>query len=359
MDGGYHVMGIGHVGAIKNDLHEMCFVADVGALEHPACAFLQHMQRRGLAERVYRQRQQRLRTGPFEMDPAGLNAPTDDVDGFIAQQATMAIERLPDDRPWCLIVAFTGPGNDLPAPPCFIRQVTSNRLGDGFAPADMRTIDHYAQVQHPRTLLQRMGPATIANIRRHYLARVAQLDNAIGMLREAIDRRGMARRTWVNLVSDHGKLLGERGLVGHRSMLGPAVYVPMVFLPPAGKPHGELAQEQQLVSTTDFGATIARLGQVDPPRGSIGRSLLPMLGGEVVGGAGEISEFSSWLMLETLQHRVVFDTDHEEPLSLFDLLKDANERNDLIGTMEGSAVIDMLRWQLAGSLMRLRPVRAA
>jgi hypothetical protein len=84
-----------------------------------------------------------------------------------------------------------------------------------------------------------------------------------------------------------------------------------------------------------------------------------MLSGEVVGRTAQISEFASWLALETLQHRIVFDTDRQQPLMIFDLLEDPDERRDLLGTPAGSNVIDMLRWQLAGELMPLRPIRAA
>lgn len=358
IDGGYRAFGVGRVSPIASLLDRACVVQDDGDQVH-ACDYLKWMDRRGLVSRVMRQRTQRQRTGPYEMDAAGLIAPTDDIDGFIIQQATEMMEHLPPNKPWVLIVAFSGPGNDLPAPPQYLNHVPPLKA-DRFVAVDMRNIDHYAELTHPRTLVQKLTPAKLLEIRRHYLARVMLIDQAVGLLRQSLERHHQGGTTWIALASDRGKLLGERGVVGNQSLLGPAVSVPLWVLPPDGLVAADVQSDpaltsHELISTIDLAPTLCAIAGVDPPSGSPGESLLSAFRGEIVGRPAAISEYANRLMLETMQHRVVFDIDTEQPRALFDLLNDPDERCDLVGTPEGLGVTDMLRWQLAGSLMRLRP----
>lgn len=360
IEAGYHAVGVGRIAPIAHQLHDSCIVADPGSLDPRGCSYLSAVEGRGILLRILRQREQRMKTGPFELDAPAI-APTDDIDGFIAQRARQMIERLPTDRPWVCIVSFTGPGNDLPAPSYYFNKVDSPKLTERFIPADLRKLDYYAETVYPRALTQRLNADAIAHIRRHYLARVTLIDHAIGVLRDAIDRNGHTPRTWISFTSDHGMMLGEKGLVGHRATLGAALYVPLYFLPPAGLPARDPARvpSNGLISSVDFVATLCAIAGVDAPRGCTGHSLLPAMHGEDVGGDCVISEYGTRLILETLQHRGVFDVETQKLRALFDLLKDPDERNDLADHPEAMNVSDMLRWTLANALMRLRPIRAA
>ena len=365
-DVGYHIAGIGRVELLLEHLHEAAIVADLATGDVNNCSYMRYLRHRGMLDRGRNQRRQRVNHGPFQLDNFGLTAPSDDVDGFITQQALMTMEHLPTDKPWCLIVSYTGPGNDLPAPPAYLQRINPNKLGNGFAPADQRTIDEYAESPYPRAVLQRMTPKIIADIRHHYLARVAMLDNMVSLLRDTIDRHGHANTTWTLMSSDSGRLLGERGLLGYRSMLGPAVYVPLWVIPPKGYQRGKgdqpaelMTLNHQLLGTADWVATLCHIAAVDPPRGCAGQSMLPGLHGEVVGHESVLSEFGTRLMLETMQHRVTFDVESDRARSLFDLVRDPQEKKDLVGDQEELVLMDMLRYQLAGSLLPLRPIRGA
>lgn len=364
---GYHTVGVGRLKPAAGHFHQTCAVADLAITDPGACPYLTYMRGRGMIARIMSQRQRRLRSGPFDMPASGVAAPGDDIDGFIAQQAIGVLEHMPHDRPWLLVVSFTGPGNDLPAPTTFFHAVTDagvKRLSSGFVPADMRTLDRYVESPYPRTILQRLNAASITQLRRHYLGRALLIDQGVGHLRDALVRHDHAETTWTLLTADRGKLLGERGAVGERSLLGPAVTVPLWLLPPDGFSQAGIEVDpatvsHELVSTVDVAPTICAIAGLDPPRGAAGQSLLPALRGEAVGRPCAISEYGTRLLLETLQHRAVFDTESEQPRSIFDLMRDPDERRDLLDTPEGLALIDMLRWQLAGALMRMRPVRLA
>ena len=67
-----------------------------------------------------------------------------------------------------------------------------------------------------------------------------------------------------------------------------------------------------------------------------------------------MSEFGHRLMLETEQHKVVFNVITKNAIGLYDLDADPGERTNLIDTPAAHNVLDALRWQLADTLLPLR-----
>lgn len=72
-----------------------------------------------------------------------------------------------------------------------------------------------------------------------------------------IDERGLADRTLVVFLSDHGELLGEHGgIVGHENITAPeVVYVPIVFIHP-DLPEGKNFEEEGVLRHIDLYPTI-------------------------------------------------------------------------------------------------------
>jgi len=360
---GYHTAGVGRVMSVRGQLDEAACVAEVGELACPDCEYLAYARKRGVSGIVRLHRERRLRSGPLEPVDDGLSHPELDVDGFIARQATEMIERMPTDRPWVLVAAFTGPGNDLPVPKLYEDVADAGELQDGLIPPDFAEIDTYADLPWSRSLLQGLTPKRLAEIRRHYLGRVGLLDHHVAVLREAVDRHGHARKTWIAFAADHGKLLGEGGIIGERSFLNGATQTPLWIMPPDGaepiERDEQTALTDGLVSNIDLARTLCAIGTADEPLGCLGRSVLPAVKGHEVGGDHALSEFADRVMMETAQHKVVFHLDEYfgDPAVLFDLFADPHERRNLMGTPEASNVLDMLRWQLADVLLPLRPVK--
>ena len=353
-EAGYHMVGVGCIAPIRRWLAETVEVADVAQLAPDRCAYLEAMQRKDLAEAVIKQRRQRIRAGPFEPDRLELE-PDDDVDGYIAMRARRLLELMPPDRPWVLIVAFTGPGNELPPPPLYEGLVEPGALELGFVPADQMQIDALAELDYPRVMLQRLVPATIGRIRGDYLGRVSMFDHSVGRFLSAASGRPDTDRTWYVVGSDRGCLLGEHGLVGHRSFLAAALETPAIIAPPSPASNGKV---DDLVSTVDVAATIALLGGVDLPPAVAGRSLLPLLAGEPLtpraAGEGVLCEYGRRLLLESERHKVVFNTETRGITGLYDLLADPDEKANLVNTAGGRNLLDMMRWRLGDALLSLR-----
>jgi arylsulfatase A-like enzyme len=68
---------------------------------------------------------------------------------------------------------------------------------------------------------------------------VADADGYVGDLLHELDRRGLSGNTFVILTSDHGELLHEHGISGHRNALYfPLIHVPFIVRKPGSIPAG-------------------------------------------------------------------------------------------------------------------------
>jgi arylsulfatase A-like enzyme len=355
VENGYHVAGVGCVSAIAPWLHTAVHVDDSERLESAACSYLASTRERGTYAAIAQQRRQRQRSGPFEPDRLLLDA-EDDIDGYIAKAARDTLALMPYDKPWALIVVFNGPGNDLPPPTLYDQMVNIRSLEEGFVPADLSDINDVAELDYPRIMLQRLEPHKLARIRCDYLGRVSLIDHGVGRLMHTLENRKDRERTWTVVSSDRGHLLGDRGLIGHRSFLGAAVEVPVIIAPPTP---ARLHASPGLVSTVDVAGTIAALAGCDLPAAAMGRSLLHVLAGEPLGmprGGACVSEFGRRIMLESEQYKVIFDVDSGEAVGLYDLLHDCDERSNIVRTVTGLNVLDSMRARLANALLAMRSV---
>jgi len=360
IDAGYRVVGVGRVASIEPWLTEAVLVDDVASLESVRCRYLMEMRIRGQFNALQQQRRQRQRFGPFEPDRLLLE-PDQDIDGFIATEARRLLLEMPEDKPWALIVAFTGPANELPPPTLYDGIVDPASLEHGFTPVDFTQMNALVELDYPRIMLQRLEPQKIGRIRADYLGRVSVIDYGLGRLVSAVESRNDRSRTWFTLTSDRGYVLGEHGLVGHRSFLAGAVEVPFILTPPIGtRPAPNRDQYPAgLYSTVDFAPTIASLAGCDAPgRGtSVGRSLVPLIAGEDVHPTlpgGCLSEFGKRLMLETERYKLVIDVEAHKPIGLYDLLNDSLEKSNLVDTAVGRNVLDALKLRLSDALLPLR-----
>lgn len=353
VDAGYHVAGVGCIGAIEPWLQDAVHVDDVERLDPPGCRYLAATREKGTYHAIAQQRRQRLRYGPFEPDRLLLE-PEDDIDGYITRAAVDKLREMPTTKPWALIVIYNGPGNDLPPPTLYDGVANLRELEASFTMPDFTELDDLAELDYPRIMLQRMEPRKLARIRADYLGRVGLIDHGVGQLNSTLATRHDKARTWTVVTSDRGHLLGERGLVGHRSFLTAAVEVPLLIAPPSPV---KLHATPGLISTVDIAATIAGLAGCDLPAAASGRSLLHVLAGDPLGmprGNACLSEFGRRVMIETEQYKAIFDVDAARPLGLYDLLNDPDELDNLVAKSAGLNVIDAMRCRLGTALMLTR-----
>ena len=96
----------------------------------------------------------------------------------------------------------------------------------------------------------------VALVRDAYDDCIANLDEQLGILIDELQSRGVLERTWVIIVADHGESFGEHPMVFRHgmSLYQTEVRVPLVIVPPAGKPAQQVVTET--ASIRDLPATV-------------------------------------------------------------------------------------------------------
>jgi len=117
-------------------------------------------------------------------------------------------------------------------------------------------------------------PEQAAEIRHGYFANITYMDTQLGKVLDALDASGVADRTAIVFVSDHGYHLGEQGLWGKTSVFELDARVPMMISTP-GCSAG--SKTEALAELVDLFPTLVETCQLPTPDGLEGKSLAPVL----------------------------------------------------------------------------------
>ena len=258
----------------------------------------------------------------------------DDEVAFFATQKLHDLARGADERPWCLTVSLTHPHDPY---------VARRRFWDLYADCDqlepkVGVIAHDEQDQHSQRLLDasdwRRFAITDEHIRRSrraYFANISYLDEKIGELLGVLERTRQAERTIVLFSSDHGDILGERGLWFKMSFFEGAARVPMLLAAP-GLPGARI---EAPVSTLDVLPTLADLAGIDLAEiapWTDGESLVPVAQGAARSGPVRMeygAEGSIAPMAAIRDARFKLVVSPADPPQLFDLQADPEELSNL------------------------------
>src|SRR5690606_18720092 len=142
-------------------------------------------------------------------------------DNWIAQRGLELLEQTPREKPWHLVVNFTGPH----APMDITREMS----------------EWYKDVEFPQPRMsdaerqeatRRFSDETHQSLRRNYSAMVENIDRWVGRYTAALESRGELDHTLIVFASDHGELLGDHGLWAKSSPYHPSVSVPFIACGP-------------------------------------------------------------------------------------------------------------------------------
>lgn len=111
-----------------------------------------------------------------------------------------------------------------------------------------------------------------------YYAMVESVDELFGRVIEALEHNGEDPDEWVIVfTSDHGEMLGERGMWGKGQFLEPSARVPLIIRYPEQFEPGVVEEN---VNLCDLYATICDLAGVPVPDDRDSRSLVPLIEGD-------------------------------------------------------------------------------
>jgi choline-sulfatase len=285
----------------------------------------------------------------------------DDEVVFFATQKLHQLSREQDDaarRPWCLTVSLSHPHDP------FVARKKYWDLYENCQALDPETgfIPHEQQDPHSQRLYAAsdypsfdITPEQIRRSRRGYFANISYVDDKIGELLDTLERTRLADDTIVLFCSDHGEMLGERGLWFKMCFYEGSARVPLMF---AGKdvPAGLI---ETPVSNLDICPTLCDLAGIDI--GEImpwtdGQSLVPTMQGATRAEPVLMeyaAEGSYAPMVAIRAGRFKFVHCEIDPPQLFDLESDPLERVNLAADAKHAALVATFmekvraRWDMA------------
>jgi choline-sulfatase len=272
----------------------------------------------------------------------------DEEVAFHAVRKIYDLARAGDGKPFCLFVSFTHPHDpfailqeywdrydhdtiDLPAVP---------PIPAGEMDPHSRRVHHVCDLGRYRQTEERVRRA-----RHAYYGAISYVDDKVGQILRALEGAGLAEDTIILFTSDHGEMLGERGLWYKMNFFEWSARVPLiVWAPTRFAPH----RVNGHVSLVDILPTLVELGAGDGPAPDLadavdGQSLVPLLQGDGAdrqgAAVGEIlfeSAIAPCFMIRRGRYKYIYS--EPDPEQLYDLEDDPNELHNLAEQPEHDAL---------------------
>lgn len=274
---------------------------------------------------------------------------------FIDKNAT-------NEKPFCLSLSFSAPHAHDGAPKQYFWQSEmDNMLEDTTIPDPELGDDKYfmAQPKIVRDGFNRLRwtwrydtPEKYQHSLKGYYRMISGIDLEIKKIREKLKEKGQDKNTVIIVMGDNGYFLGERQFAGKWLMYDNSIRVPLIVFDPRVNKHQDI---KDMVLNIDVPQTIVDIAGVKAPETWQGKSLLPIVKQETNTIARDtvliehIWDFehippSEGVRTEEWKYfRYVNDQSIEE---LYNLKKDPQEINNLIGKKKYKAVADKLRAKL-------------
>ena len=272
----------------------------------------------------------------------------DDEVTFQACQKLYDLARGHDARPWCLTVSFTHPHDPY---------VARRKYWDLYEDCQhllprVPAMDYHDHDPHSQRIFDAndwrsydITDEHIRRARRAYFANISYLDDKIGDILKVLETTG--QEATILFVSDHGDMLGERGLWFKMSFFEGSSRVPLMIAAPGIAP----GRVDAPVSTIDVCPTLADLAGIDLSEISPwteGTSLKPVADGTAKRGPVlmEYAAEASYAPLVAIRDGAYKYTRCAlDPEQLFHLGDDPDERINLAGDPAHEATLQDLRRQ--------------
>ena len=213
-----------------------------------------------------------------------VNSPQIEYDqrvAFEAERKLLALARADNQQPFFMQVSFTHPHDPYLCMQKYWDLYEGVEIPLPSVPASM--ISGYDP--HSRILLKQSGLSDrevsddeIRRVRRAYYGAISFIDEKIGRLMAILDDSGLANNTVIVFTSDHGEMLGERGMWLKKNFFEPALKVPLIIHAPR---FGSTGRSGELVSLVDILPTLLAIASPDQPSETVepldGHNLLELL----------------------------------------------------------------------------------
>ena len=280
-------------------------------------------------------------------EPWGISTQTEDetYEYYIACKTIEWLEKKVD-KPFCVWCSFSAPH------PPFVAPENLYKLYEGKVKIPPRPSAPNPflkkSTQEWADLTDEQAPVVMTA----YLASITQMDRNIGRVLEALEKLGLADNTVVSYTSDHGDMQWQHGRFGKMTMYDGAARIPMIMRDKRRIAGGIVRYE--IVEHVDMYPTFCDLLGVPTPGTVQGRSLMPLLEGKADDWPNTaFIEMGNSVIVRTSRHKCRFEGD--KALELYDMEKDPQEWDNLIGKPDSEKIVAEMRQLLADWWKRTQP----
>jgi choline-sulfatase len=262
----------------------------------------------------------------------------DDEVEFWALQKLYDLAREPQRKPFFLTVSFSHPHPPFTAGRQYWDRYDHDEIDmpavAPIAPAERDVQSQWLHVSHGADQ-QPITEVQLRNARHAYYAMISYVDDKVGRLLDTLDACDLRRDTVVIFTSDHGEMLGERGMWYKQSFFEPSVRVPLIVSAAGPGPARRVAAP---VSLLDLMPSVMDLAGAQPEWADPidGASFVPLMqGAQPAAARAVISEYTDMgviapvRMIRAGDHKYIYT--HGHPGQLYDLRADPQELHDLAG----------------------------
>ncbi|NVK47584.1 MAG: choline-sulfatase [Rhodobacteraceae bacterium] len=256
----------------------------------------------------------------------------DDEVAYHATRKLQDLSRGKDDRPWCLTVSFTHPHDPY---------VTRQKYWDLYEDCEhllpeVPAMDYEDHDPHSKRIFDAndwrnfdITDEDIRKSRRAYFSNISYLDDKIGGILDTLE--ATRQEAVILFVSDHGDMLGERGLWFKMTFFEGSARVPLMIASPDLAP-GLIETPVSTIDVTPTLCDIAGVSMEDVMPWTDGESLVPLAKGKVrtTPVAMEYAAEASYAPLVALRDgNYKFTRCALDPEQLFDVANDPHELTNL------------------------------
>lgn len=275
----------------------------------------------------------------------------DDEVEYQGIQKLYDLARRPEQAPFFLTISFTNPHTPFTISGKYWDMYSEEDLDMPSAPeVPFEDLDYHSKglfFAHGRHLHD-VTEQNLKDSRRAYYGMLSYIDDKVGNILDALEETGLAENTVVCFTSDHGEMLGERGMWYKHHFWEWSSHVPMILAFPDGRCEGRCSKNVSLIDLLPTFVEIASGGAgIEGAPDVDGKSLMSVLeeGSEgwsdtVISDYLAIGPCVPCRMVRKGPYKLMYT--HGYPHMLFNVENDPHEQNDLAGLPDYRAVVEDL-----------------
>jgi arylsulfatase A-like enzyme len=184
-------------------------------------------------------------------------------------------------KPFCLSISFKAPHRPVTPDPEF-DDVYSGKVFTKPANYGRKHGEHFSKQSKQDRQYQRFHSWNYSDkydeVMAIYHQQIYAIDVAVGMIREALEKLGVADNTVIIYTSDNGFLCGSHGYGSKVLPYEEATRVPMIIYDPRHANSGKQLRSDALTGNIDFAPTILKLAGLPVPADMDGGDLMELYG---------------------------------------------------------------------------------